>query len=64
MHFVSMSAVLAGGADLHVYEVPVRDNHQKWVSNQKEEPSSGSDRKGHSILLCGKVSIVCFTCAN
>ena len=56
VHLMQFVSLIAGGADLHVYEISIRDNHQKWVSNQKEEPSSGSHCKGHSLLLCGKVS--------
>ena len=51
-----MIPVLADDADLHVYEIPIRDHHQKWVPNQEEELSSGSHCKRHGILLCGKVS--------
>lgn len=61
VHFMQFVSLIAGGADLHVYEIPIRDDHQKWVSNQKEEPSSGSHCKGHSILLCGKVSYLSST---
>ena len=53
---VSMIPVSADAADLHVYEIPIRDNHQKWVPNQEEELSSRCHCERHGILLCGKVS--------
>ena len=47
---------MADAADLYVFEIPIRDNHQEWVPNQEEELSSGSHFERHGILLCGKVS--------
>ena len=52
---ISTSDNTLSASDLHVYEVSVRDNYQKWVSDQEKELCSRGLPERHGILLCSKV---------